>query len=67
MNHGQVIGATDKLGGEATERPVEFQEVFATLYHSLGIDARTTTIEDLTGRPHYLVDAEYSPMTELVG
>ena len=67
MNHGQVIGATDRLGGEATERPVEFQEVFSTLYHSLGIDARNTTVEDLTGRPTYLVDSQYAPMRELVG
>ncbi|NNE90519.1 MAG: DUF1501 domain-containing protein [Verrucomicrobiales bacterium] len=67
MNHGQVIGATDRLGGEATDRPVEFPEVFSTLYHGLGIDARTTTVDDLAGRPHYLVDAQYAPMKELVG
>lgn len=67
MNHGQVIGATDRLGGEASERPVEFQEVFASLYHSVGIDAPNTTVEDLTGRPMYLVDPEYAPMEELVG
>ena len=66
MNHGQVIGATDRLGGEAIERPVEFQEVFSTLYHNVGIDARTTTVEDLTGRPMYLVDPEHAPMKELV-
>lgn len=67
MNHGQIIGATDRLGGEATERPVEFQEVFSTLYHNVGIDARSTTVEDLTGRPMYLVDPEHAPMKELVG
>ncbi|MDA7922186.1 DUF1501 domain-containing protein [Verrucomicrobiales bacterium] len=67
MNHGQIIGATDRIGGEATERPVEFQEVFSTLYHNVGIDAQNTTIEDLTGRPMYLVDPEHAPMKELVG
>lgn len=67
MNHGQIIGATDRLGGEAVERPVEFQEVFSTLYHNVGIDARSTTVEDLTGRPMYLVDPEHAPMKELVG
>jgi hypothetical protein len=66
MRHGQVIGATDRLGGEATERPVEFQEVFSTLYHRCGIDARNTTVNDLTGRPMYLVDSQYSPMKELI-
>ena len=39
---GQVIGATDRLGGEPTERPVHFGEVFATLYHWLGIDLNTS-------------------------
>jgi hypothetical protein len=67
MNHGQVIGATDRLGGEAVERPVHFQEVFATLYQKLGIDTKSATVTDLTGRPRYLVDAEYKPMPELLG
>jgi len=67
MKHGQVIGATDRLGGEATERPVPFGEVFATLYHSLGLDVGKITMEDLTGRPQFLVDQGYQPMRELVG
>jgi uncharacterized protein (DUF1501 family) len=62
---GQVIGATDRLGGEATERPVTFPEVFATLYHTLGIDATQTTVPDLTGRPQYLVADGAQPMREL--
>jgi hypothetical protein len=66
MKHGQVIGATDRLGGEAIERPVQFGEVFATLYHNLGIDVSRTTVHDLAGRPQYLVDNGYQPMKELV-
>ncbi|QDT53337.1 hypothetical protein Pan44_13540 [Caulifigura coniformis] len=67
MRHGQVIGATNRLGEYATERPVHFQEVFATLYKALGIDVETTTFEDLQGRPQFLVDhAKYGPMKELV-
>ncbi len=66
MRHGQVIGATDRLGGEATERPVQFGEVFATLYQRLGIDVTSTTVPDLTGRPQYLVDNACLPMRELV-
>ena len=62
---GQVIGATDRLGGEAVERPVYFGEVFATLYHNLGIDVNKVTIPDLTGRPQFLVDG-YQPMKELI-
>jgi Protein of unknown function (DUF1501) len=65
MKTGQVIGATDRLAGEATERPVEFGEVFATLYHNLGIDVSKITLPDLSGRPQYLVDG-CQPMRELV-
>ena len=65
LRTGQVIGATDRLGGEIADRPVHFGEVFATLYHQLGINANEVTIEDLSGRPHFLVDG-YKPMRELV-
>ena len=63
---GQVIGATDKVAGEAVDRPVSFQEVFATLYHHLGIDGANTTIQDHQGRPQYLVDANVKPIQELI-
>jgi hypothetical protein len=66
MKTGQVIGATDRLGGEASERPVQFGEVFATLYQNLGIDVSKVTIPDLSGRPQYLVEAGCQPMPELV-
>jgi Protein of unknown function (DUF1501) len=66
MKHGQVIGATDRLGGEAVTRPVQFGEVFATLYHQLGIDVSKVTMQDLTGRPQFLVEAGLQPMKELV-
>lgn len=66
MRHGQVIGATDKIGGEPTERPVAFGEVFATLYHRLGIDVTKTTLTDLAGRPQYVIDGGHLPMKELV-
>jgi hypothetical protein len=65
MKTGQVIGATDRLGGEPVRRPVHFGEVLATLYHQLGLDPNQTTLKDLTGRPHYLVDG-FQPMRELI-
>jgi hypothetical protein len=65
MRTGQVIGATDRLGGTPVERPVHFGEVLATLYHQLGIDSNAVTVRDLAGRPQYLVD-NYQPMPELV-
>ncbi len=60
---GQVIGATNRLGEHAKERPVTFQEVVASLYQHLGVDPTQTTITDATGRPQYLVDAK--PLPEL--
>ncbi len=64
MRTGQAIGATNRLGEEAAERPVDMQEVVATLYHNLGIDTASATIADPTGRPQYLVDRD--PINELI-
>ncbi len=63
---GQVIGATDRLGGEIAERPVHFGEVFASLYQHLGLDPRQTTFTDHAGRPHPLVDYRHEALKELV-
>ena len=65
MRTGQVIGSTDRMGAEAKDRPVHFQEVFATLYHNLGIDTSKVTLPDLSGRPQYLVD-HYDPLYEVI-
>ncbi len=67
MTTGQVIGATDRGGHEPVERPVKFQEVFATLYQNLGIDLSSATVQDTSGRPHFLVDPGIKPIRELVG
>lgn len=67
MKTGQIIGSTNRLGEYAEDRPVHFQEVFATLYHNLGINVETATVDDLQGRPRYLVDTnKYKVMPELV-
>ena len=66
MRCGQAIGATDSHGGTATERPVHVQEIFATLYHNLGIDVTSATVRDLNGRPHYLVDEGREAIRELL-
>jgi hypothetical protein len=64
MRTGQVIGATNRLGEHATQRPVTFGEVFATLYHNLGIDPSATTITDPTGRPQHVI--EHPPLREVL-
>ncbi|EDL62033.1 DUF1501 domain-containing protein [Gimesia maris] len=67
MKTGQIIGSTNRLGEYAEDRPVHFQEVFATLYHNLGINVETATVDDLQGRPRYLVDTnKYKVMPELI-
>ena len=66
MKTGQVIGATDRIAGEASARPVSFGELFATLYHNLGIDLNRTTIPDLNGRPQYLTEDNAEPIREIV-
>jgi hypothetical protein len=66
MKTGQVIGETDRLGGEAVLRPVSFQEVFATLYRNLGVDLESQRLFDFRGRPQYLIDPGVKPLAELI-
>jgi hypothetical protein len=65
MRMGQVIGSTNRLGEVPHDRPVHYQEVFATLYRQLGIDVNTATIPDNSGRPQYLLDRR-EPIRELI-
>jgi len=65
MRTGQVVGTSTRYAEDAKDRPVHLQEVFATLYHNLGIDVATTTIIDPAGRPQYLVDNR-APIEELI-
>ena len=65
MRTGQVIGSTNRLGEVPQDRPIHYQEVFATLYDRLGIDVASATVPDHSGRPQYLVDFR-EPIRELV-
>jgi uncharacterized protein (DUF1501 family) len=65
LKTGQVIGATDSRGALPKSRPVGAQNVFATLYHVLGIDP-SQTLPDFNGRPQYLLE-EREPIHELIG
>lgn len=65
LRTGQVIGSTNRLGEVPKDRPVHFQEVFATLYNRLGIDVGSVTVEDPSGRPRYLLD-RLDPIRELI-
>lgn len=65
MRTGQAVGTSTKYAEYAQDRPVDYQEVHATLYHNLGIDPVSTTIIDPNGRPQYLLDKR-EPISELV-
>ena len=66
MRMGQVIGRSSARGEHVVDRPVSPQDVAATVYHHLGIDARSVTFEDRAGRPTYLIE-KGEPIRELVG
>lgn len=53
---GQVIGTTDRTASVALSRPVTYKDIFATVYHHLGIDPHRTALTDPQGRPQHLLD-----------
>ncbi len=53
---GQVIGMTDARGERPVNKGYTPQNVFATLYHSLGIDPDLSTYRHPSGRPLHLLD-----------
>ncbi|HZL87233.1 MAG TPA: DUF1501 domain-containing protein [Pirellulaceae bacterium] len=65
MKTGQVIGRTNKFAEYPVDRPIKFQEVFATLYAKAGLDLNTRQF-DLRGRPQYLVEPGIEPIRELM-
>lgn len=65
MKTGQVIGSTDDHASEPKDRPVHYREVFATLYHNLGIHPSSLVLHDLDGRPHQIVGGA-KPIPEVI-
>lgn len=58
---GNVVGKSDKIGGDVVDRRVSPKDVLATIYHLMGIDP-ATIIRDRLNRPMSLVpDAEVIP------
>jgi hypothetical protein len=66
MKMGQVIGRSDRRGERVVERPLDPQDVVATVYHHLGIDAQSVTFRDILQRPMPLLDRG-QPIRELIG
>ena len=65
LRHGQVIGSTDKHGGEIETRRVAPGDLAATVFHHLGIEQNTNWI-DPQGRPRPIVAEGGKVMAELV-
>ncbi|TWT61612.1 DUF1501 domain-containing protein [Rubinisphaera italica] len=61
---GQVVGASDPIGGVPADRPVEPADIVATIFKSLGLDPETT-LPGPGNRPFPLVDFGHHPIHEL--
>ncbi|MCA9155296.1 MAG: DUF1501 domain-containing protein [Planctomycetales bacterium] len=66
MRMGQTIGRSSARGEHVIDRPFDPQDIAATIYHHLGIDAQSTAFNDHMGRPLALLDRG-EPIRELVG
>jgi hypothetical protein len=64
METGQVIGATDVRGEDATDRIVGRGDFLATMYRHLGIDAEQIEFTNFSGRPVPILN-EGKPIPEL--
>ena len=61
LKTGQVVGATSRLGETPKDRPVDLQQVFATVYRQLGVDVNATLID-----PNGRLPADNDPIAELL-
>ena len=61
---GQVVGASDDIGGAPQDRPVSPGEIAATVYHGLGIQL-DLELPCPQSRPIRLVDNGMEPITQL--
>lgn len=64
LNHGQVIGSTDRRGGAIESNPVRPQDIAATTFQHLGIDLNAHWTNN-QGRPVPIVTEGGRPIPEL--
>ncbi len=65
LRHGQVIGASDKDGGQIKERPVTPGDLAATIFRHMDVPTDLTYL-DRRGRPRVVVE-QGAPIAELFG
>lgn len=63
MKHGQIIGSTERDGGQIKERPVTPGDLAATIFHHMGVP-RDISYLDNRGRPRIVIDKGL-PIAEL--
>jgi hypothetical protein len=66
MKMGQAIGKSTPRGEYVADRPITPQDVAATVYRHLGIDASKVAFQDAQRRPVYLIE-QGQAIRELVG
>ncbi|MFO0938615.1 MAG: DUF1501 domain-containing protein [Gemmataceae bacterium] len=66
LKHGQVIGRTDRDGGQIGERPVTPGDIAATIYRYFGVPLDTTYLNP-NSQPHNLLPHGGEPIRELIG
>ncbi len=64
LRHGQVIGATERDGGQIKERPVTPGDLAATIYRHMGVPLDGTYLDN-RGRPRFYLE-EGEPIRELI-
>ncbi|HLK61014.1 MAG TPA: DUF1501 domain-containing protein, partial [Chthonomonadaceae bacterium] len=65
LKGGQIVGASDAIGGYPTDRPTSPADVAATLYSALGISL-TKELPSPGGRPLPVVEYAARPLKELL-
>ena len=63
LRHGQVIGSTERDGGQIKERPVTPGDLAATIYRHMGVPL-DGTYQDNRGRPRFYIE-HGEPIREL--
>jgi len=63
---GKIIGATDSIAAQVTDRPISPKSMLATMYHLLGIDPFLTHLKDRAGAEVPLVPETAEVIPELI-
>jgi hypothetical protein len=64
MPTGQLLGGTDRIGAYATQNPIHYRNILATMYHNLRIDPHSI-VTDVFGRPTTILPEDARPVREL--